>query len=512
MFNFYLVYGIMCKKIKLGSVLMLNKVLNTIEKYNMLSKGDRVIVALSGGPDSMSLLYALHVLKEEYNLTLYAAHINHMLRGKDSDNDERASREFCERYNIEFFSKSIDIDKVSKEKNISHEMAGREVRYEFFHELLEKLSGNKIALAHNLNDQAETVLMRIMRGSGVEGLVGIKPVRDNIFIRPLIQTSRRDIEVYCSENNLPVRIDKTNFENIYTRNKIRLEMLPYIESNFNDDIINTLGRMASLLSIDNEYLEEKSSKLFEKYCDVREEKVIIYKDAFTLHPAILNRVLRKAVLKVKGDLYNLESKHIEAIIGIQKTATGKFTRLPGGILSSNVYKDIHLYKENILGEDHNSKVTEATYDSLVMSKEFYSTLHLGENEVREIGKKIILTVIKKEDYLKGKRNETVKYFDFDKIKEPITLRFRKEGDRFSPLGMNGSKKIKDIFIDLKIPREKRDFIPLLCFSNEISWIIGHKVSDKFKIDKHTNNILEVKYIDMCWDTNIPKIERQEVYE
>lgn len=506
---------------------MLKKVTNTIEKYNMLNKGDKVIVALSGGPDSMSLLHSLYVLREQYDLTLYAAHVNHMLRGEDSDNDERASREFCGNYNIEFFSRAIDIDKISKEKNISHEMAGREARYEFFQELIEDLKGNKIALAHNLNDQAETVLMRIMRGSGVEGLVGIKPVREDIFIRPLIQTSRREIEEYCSENNLPVRIDKTNLESIYTRNKIRLELIPYIENNFNDDIINTLSRMASLLSTDSDYLEEKSSKIFQKYCDVTAEKVIIYKDAFSLHPALLNRLLRKAVLKVKGDLYNLESKHIENILDIQKTTTGKFTRIPGGIICSNVYKDIHLQREikKIRGnkleskdfkdgesKNINFKLCNNELNTLNESKDMSISLHIGENIIEEINKKFLLTVIKNRDYSKIKSKDTLKYFDYDKIKGNVVIRFRKEGDRFSPLGMKGSKKLKDIFMDLKIPREKRELIPLLCFGEEISWIIGYRVSDKFKIDKHTNNILEVRCIDIENNIDTLKVERQEIYE
>ncbi|MEG0775575.1 tRNA lysidine(34) synthetase TilS [Clostridium sp.] len=470
---------------------MIEKVISTIKENRMISNGDKIIVALSGGPDSMSLLNVLYELRERFNLTLYAAHVNHMLRGEDSDNDEKACKTFCEKHNIKLFSKNINIDAISKERNISHEMAGREVRYEFFIELFENLKANKIALAHNSNDQAETVLMRLMRGSGIEGLVGIKPVRDSIFIRPLINTSRKEIEEYCSRNSLPVRIDKTNFESIYARNKVRLELIPYIEENFNTDIIATLNRMSSLIRMDSDYLEEKSSKFFEKYCDSKMEKVIIYKDAFNLHYSILSRVLRKALFKIKGNLYNLESIHIENIINIQKGETGKTTVVPGGVVVSNVYKDIHLHK---------------AISGLKENKNFCKILSVGESIVTETNNKFKLNVIDKERFLKSESKDNIKYFDYDKIKQPISIRFRQEGDRFTSLGMKGSKKLKDLFMDLKIPREQRDEIPLICFGDEIGWIVGYRISDKFKVENHTKNILEIRCLE------IPEIERQESYE
>jgi tRNA(Ile)-lysidine synthase len=464
---------------------MIDKVINTIINNNMIQSGDRILVALSGGPDSMSLLYALYELKKKYNLTLFAAHVNHMLRGEDSDNDEKACKDFCKKYNIEFFSRAINIDIIAKDKGMSHEMAGREARYDFFMEIFNKIKINKIALAHNLNDQAETILMRLMRGSGMEGLIGIKPVRDGIFIRPLINTSRKEIEEYCDKNHLPVRIDKTNFESIYARNKVRLELIPFIEENFNSDITGTLNRLSTLIRLDSDYLEEKSSKFFEKYCATDNEKVIIDKDAFNLHYSMLSRVLRKAFFKIKGNLYNLESIHIENIINIQQGETGKTTVVPGGIIASNVYKSIHLKK---------------LAPNLKENKGFHKDLSLGENILSEIDKKITFQIIKKEHNLKIQSEENIKYFDYDKINQPITIRHRQNGDRFVALGMKGSKKLKDILIDLKVPREERDEIPLLCFGNEIGWIIGYKISDKFKVDNHTNNILEVK------------IERQETYE
>ena len=214
--------------------------MNFISENSMLDKGDKVIVAFSGGPDSTCLLYILNELKEELGITLLGAHLNHCLRGQESDKDEEYAKKTCESLNIDFYSKRVDVHRISQEKNLSCEMAGREVRYEFFNELMHKFNASKIALAHNANDQAETILMRIMRGTGIEGMVGIKPVRDKIYVRPILHLNRSEIEKYCEEKNINPRIDKSNLEKIYARNKVRLDLIPYIEENFNSDIVNTL--------------------------------------------------------------------------------------------------------------------------------------------------------------------------------------------------------------------------------------------------------------------------------
>ncbi len=473
--------------VKVHNNSMRDKVKETIDINGMLNNGDKVIVALSGGPDSISLLHVLSTLTDEYNIKLYAAHVNHMLRGNESDEDEATCRRFCEKNNIEFFSKSVDIDSMANENNISTEMAGRDARYGFFEELLEKLNADKVALAHNLNDQAETVLMRLMRGTGIEGLIGIKPVRDKIYIRPIINISRQEIEAYCEENMLPARIDQTNYEPIYSRNKIRLELIPYIQQNFNSDIITTLNRMCELIKRDEDYIQENVIKVFQKHCDIGEDKVIIYKDAFYLHPSLISRVIRKALLEVRGDINNIQSIHIDNIIGLQKANTGKFTIVPKGILVNNVYGNIEITRQKRV-----CKVNKVDIDTI-------RELKIGDNYIEELGLRIYIRSIDGDKKMNFKSNDNIKYFNGTNIKN-ISLRFRKNGDRFSPLGMKGSKKLKDIFIDLKIPREERDFVPLICFDEDISWIIGYKISDKFKIHEGVKNIIEVS------------VERQEKHE
>lgn len=457
---------------------MIDTALKTIRENGMFEKGDKVIVAVSGGPDSIALLHVLYRLREELDISLYVAHVNHGLRGIESDEDEEYTRRFCEKLNIEFKSKRVNLNEISKLRNMSSESAGREVRYEFFEELMKEFSAQKIAIAHNANDQAETILMRIMRGTGMDGLIGIRPVRDNIFVRPLINSSRDQIEEYCEKNNLSPRIDKTNLEAIYSRNKVRLQLIPYIQENFNKDIIQVLNRLSYTIKVDNDYLEVVSKEKYKKYCDINKEKVIISKEAFLEHESIITRIIRLAIHDAVGNLYNFEKIHIYDIIRIQRCSTGKELNLPSSVYVSNNYGDIVIRRN----KKQNIKVNAEEY-----------ILHSGLNVIKDDKIKINIKEITMEEKLDFKHSKWVKYFDYDKINGDITLRFRKDGDRFTPLGMNGSKKLKDLFIDLKVPKEQRDEIPLVCFGGRIAWIVGYRVSETFKVDENTKNILEVEF-------------------
>lgn len=457
---------------------MIDKVLDTIKEYNMFDKNDKVIVAVSGGPDSISLLHVLYRLKDEFSLTLYAAHVNHCLRGEEADKDEEYVKEFCKNLNIECFAKKIDINKLAKERGLSSESAGREARYEFFNELCKRLSAQKIALAHNANDQAETVLMRIIRGTGMEGLSGIKPVRENIFVRPLINIKRENIENYCIENKLNPRIDKTNLENIYTRNKIRLELIPYIKENFNEDIVGVLNRLAGTIALDNDYLESICNEKYNNYCEHKGEKVIIYKEAFLEKEAILTRLIRKAFSRIKGNLYNIEKVHIYDIISLQKGTTGKRINLPGNIIAMNNYYNIELFQSKSYEKENNNESFK---------------LYIGkENYFDKYNLTVFIRLVDENEKVDFKEKAYTKYFDFDKIKGDIIIRTRKDGDKFTPFGMKGSKKLKDFFMDEKIPKDERDKIPLICFGNDIAWVAGYRISDNYKVDKYTKSILEIK--------------------
>lgn len=459
---------------------MIDKVLNTIKTNDMFKVGDKVIVAVSGGPDSICLLHVLYSLRESLGITLVVAHVNHCLRGEEADKDEEYVKEFCKARDIKCFIKREDVHRISKERGISCEMAGRDVRYNFFSELLENVKGQKIAIAHNANDQAETVLMRIMRGTGMEGIIGIRAVRDNIFVRPIINITRKEIERYCEENKLQPRIDKTNLENIYARNKVRLELIPYIENNFNPDIIEALNRLSQTIKVDNEYINEIALQTYREYCKRDKNKVIINSEAFSQHEAILTRIIREALKAVRGSLYNLDKNHIYDIINIQKGATGKEIMLPRSLAALNNYGDIELYVANEKDVKDKSK------------SEYILKINNDNNLIdnRLIVHISIINAKEKSDF--NSKDNLVKFFDYDKINGEIKLRYRKNGDKFVPFGMSGSKKLKDLFIDLKIPKDKRDDIPLILFGEEIAWIVGYRISDKFKVDKNTKNILQIK--------------------
>ncbi len=254
------------------------QVIKTIKKYNMIESGDCIVLGVSGGPDSISMLKILNEIKEEMKFNIVVAHINHMIR-EEAGEDEAYVKEFCEKHNIKFYAKHAEVIKISEMERIGTEEAGRKIRYEFFEEILNKEHANKIATAHNANDNAETILMNIMRGSSTSGLKGIEPVRDEKYIRPLIECKRKDIEEYCKQEKLEPRIDKTNFENIYTRNKIRNQLIPLIEKDFNPNIIETLNRLSVVARQENYYLdqivEEKYNEISEKVDSEEKENIVL---------------------------------------------------------------------------------------------------------------------------------------------------------------------------------------------------------------------------------------------
>lgn len=457
---------------------MYKKVMSYIKDNNLIESGDKVLVALSGGPDSVCLLNILYNLKDQLNIEIGAAHLNHLLRGEDAFEDEEYVKALCKSLNINCFVKRVDINRYSKCKRVSSEMAGREARYNFFDDILKSEGYTKVATAHNANDQAETILFRLMRGSGIEGLCGIKKSRNKV-IRPILCLSRKEVEEYIKINNLKPRIDKTNFEKIYNRNKIRLDIIPYIKENFNEDIIQTLNRMSVLLQKDNEFIENSARNFYEKYCIETLNYFIIKKEMFRKEEAIVTRVIRYALTNFSKTHYDFEMKHIYEVCNLAKNSSGKSIDLPNRIYAENIYGDIYI-KERI-----NINNIDAAQEILLKKDSVNGKRVLFNN------RNIEFTLLKNDSNLDLNRSSLIKYFDFDKIDNIISLRNRKNGDKMIPFGMRGSKKIKDLFIDMKIPKEERKCIPLLCFDGNISWIVGMRISEEYKVTNKTKNILKV---------------------
>lgn len=290
------------------------KVLNTINKYNMIQSGDGIVIGVSGGPDSMALLNILNNLKEKLNIKLYVAHINHSIR-KEADEETEYVKDFCKKIDVEFFAKKVKVEEIAKELKMGTEEAGRNIRYEFFEEVAHKVGANKIATAHNLNDNAETVLMNITRGTSVSGLKGIDKVRDGKYIRPIIECSRAEIEDYCKEKNLNPRYDKSNNENIYTRNKIRNLLIPFLQKEFNPNIVEGINRLSQIATEEEQFINKVVEKEYEKLQIAVDNNIILNLKEFNkLDYVIKSKLILYTISKVYGKTSGIEKKHIDDII------------------------------------------------------------------------------------------------------------------------------------------------------------------------------------------------------
>lgn len=265
---------------------MKNKILQTINKYNLIQSGDSIVIGVSGGPDSICLLHILNELKQELNFKIYVAHINHMIR-KEADEETEYVKEFCKNIGVECFVKKINVVKIAKESKMGTEEAGRKIRYNFFEEVLKNTNSNKIATAHNNNDKVETIIMNILRGSGISGLKGLDPIRENKFIKPLIEVSREEIETYCEENKLNPKIDKSNSENIYTRNKVRNTVIPYIKKEFNPNILKTINRLSEVATEEDDYLNKVTESTFNKICIEKQQYIETHTSHLPPHTSII---------------------------------------------------------------------------------------------------------------------------------------------------------------------------------------------------------------------------------
>ena len=314
---------------------MEEKVLQTIKKYNLIQNNDKIILAVSGGPDSIAMLNCLFNLKikleekENLRFQIYVAHVNHMIR-EEAKSDETYVQELCDKLNIPFFSKSIDVKKIAHNNKMGIEETGRMERYNFFDEIMQELSGNKIAIAHNKNDKIETIIMHLLRGTGLNGLIGLEPIKNNKYIRPLLECSRQEIEEYCEKNNLNPKIDKTNFDNTYTRNKIRNIVIPYIKQEFNPNIVETLDRLSDLVKEEELYITKQVEKIYREICiSESKSKIILSLKQFNYQDKVIkSKILIYTITKIFGDSKGIEKIHIEDLIKLCSNNIGNKYLMP----------------------------------------------------------------------------------------------------------------------------------------------------------------------------------------
>ncbi len=450
---------------------MYNKVIETIKKFNMLNNGENIVVGLSGGADSCALTHILTRLSGKMDLHITAVHINHGIRGEEAERDEKSAEEFCRRLNIEFIAYHCDIPSEAAKRGIGEEEAGRLVRYEKFYETAEKKNGAKTAVAHNMNDKAETLIMNLCRGAGMKGLAGIKPVGGSI-IRPLIFCTRDEIEKYCDDNNIEYCTDSTNLQNEYTRNKIRNILLPWLSENINPAAGMNMANASELLREEEEYLESKAQEQYKKLLkDSGDGFVSLNADGLASeHSVIRRRVLRIALRSLRPDMRDFGRKHTESAEDILMGDTGRRISLPGGITVSKGYGLINILYDR-------EKQGAFCYD-IEPGKKYF---------IKETESYVLLS-LNEEKNIKNAVNICTKKIDYDKIKDKIQLRTRQTGDFISI--KNGRKKIKDIFIDDKIPSDKRDSYPMLVCGKSVI-IVGNRLGTDYYVGQDTKNILYI---------------------
>ena len=438
---------------------LFREILNINKKYNLIENDDIIVVGFSGGPDSVFLVEMLKKLQHFFNFKIYLVHINHLLRGEDADSDENFSFEYAKKNNLEIFIKRIPVKEIAKEVGKTLEEVGREERYKFFFEIYEKVRATKIATAHNKDDQIETFLFRLIRGTSLQGLEGIK-IKNNNVIRPISEIYKKDILEYLNKNEIQYKIDKTNFENEFTRNSIRLDLIPFIEERYN---IKFKDKIFSLIKEIRENNQNNSLNLSD-YTD-SENRIILEKTKF------LSNFDKKNLLSLF-----LNKKNIE----VNRNKIDEISSL----IKSNGTKKIDLDKSYRIVKDYTYLYIEDKKENCVINNNVIQVKIPSEQIFDNF--KITVSAVENLDIPKQKNQ-----YLLDAIyNDIIEVRYRKEGDRIF-LGEKHSKKIKEIFIDQKIPKDIRDRLPIFLYNNTIFWIYNVKKAYIPKINKNENKLIKV---------------------
>lgn len=458
---------------------MVTKVKKYIEQLKLLSKNDRVVIGVSGGADSMCLLSVLLSLKDVYNLTLFVVHINHNIRGVEAKEDEEFVVSYCKDNGIYVTVVSEDVKMLARKHGWSEEEAGRNVRYDAFYKECAKNNCNKIAIAHNKNDNAETILFHLLRGSGMDGMRGILPQREKI-IRPLLNTSRQEIETYMKEKQVPYRVDATNFLEDYTRNKIRLTMLPFAEKEINSKAMEHIVSMAEQLTEVADYIDKVTSLHYNELVCETEEGIEVNVDKFlSLDLVIQKSLIRKVIFLWIKQLKDIQEGHIMDIIALTKKQVGKYIHLPYGILVRKTYHSIVFSKE----------INEQSQLDTDLQPLNCNVQIPGKYTFESYGFTISFELLEYKKTMRIPKNGYTKWFDYDKIKTAVVIRTRQIGDYLQIGKQGGNKSLKSVFVDNKIPSELRDKIPLVCDGNHVLWILGGRTSEGYRIDEETKTIL-----------------------
>jgi len=453
-----------------------DRVLTTIRKHQMLNKGDKVLVAVSGGPDSVALLHFLTRIKPVYDLTLHVFHLNHMIRGREADEDAQFVAEFANKLDVPSTLMSFDVPALMKREKLSLEEAAREARYELMDKLASEIKASKVALGHHADDQVETFIMRLIRGSGLKGLESILPVR-NHYIRPFIEVSKEEIIDYINENGLEYRLDASNEDLSILRNKIRRELVPLISS-YNPQFKPILLRTIEVVREDQLHLEELTSEVFDVLAETGEGIARIpVQGVIAQSTALRRRLMRKCISWVKTDLRGIDFKHIESILNNIEEAPAQFEfELPGNIIVFTEYEYLVFARRELF------ELAPVEPIRLVVP---------GITRVGTLGAEIDAQLTSSAN-LEFERNGRVAHLDADKIPDELFVRTRRPGDSFKPFGMMKDKKLQDFFVDEKVPKRERDRVPIIASDGDIIWIAGFRIDERFKVTEKTKRVLVLR--------------------
>ena len=462
------------------------KVLHFIQEHRLVQAGETLVIAVSGGIDSICLLHILVQQQKELGVKLHIAHLNHRLRDAESDADANYVADLACHMGIPITTESRDVAAYQRQGHCSLEEAAREVRYGFLAEVASTTGASGVMVGHTRDDHIETILMHLLRGTGMVGLRGLQPRLELRYgkgrtllkvVRPLLEITRQEITDYCQRCQLEPRSDSSNEFLYFLRNRIRLELLPVLRS-YNSNIDEALLRLAAIADDDVSFIEQQASQLWD---DVAEEKKgAIYLDRVkmaNLPLAMKRQIFRMAITRLRGDLKDIEAGHIEAAVDFLAKPTGKRLSLPQGLTLSVEYACL------ILALGQPSLCPLPPFD--------------GVHSINVPGKTILPGWQVKADIIQnpvnGNSSGFVASFDLDKVGRELIVRRRKPGDHFQPLGMNQTKKLQDFMVDAKIPRVWRDRVPLLCSPEQILWIVGWRIDDRVKIFETTRKILRLEF-------------------
>ena len=469
------------------------RVFHFIRKHHLVPSQHCLLVAVSGGADSVCLLHILVNLQEELGIRLHVAHLNHQLRGAEAEADAQYVSDLVHRLGIPATIEQRDVKAYQAQRRISLEEAAREVRYTFLAQVAKSIGADRVAVGHTTDDHIETILMHLIRGTGTRGLRGLQPCsrwqsseNSLTIIRPLLRVSRREVAGYCHNHRLMPRIDASNLSLSPLRNRIRHQLLPLLQS-YNPQVTEALLRTAHITSDDLAFIDEESARLWDEIAQEQENTIILDKERFLkLPPALKRHLLRISIEKLLGNLKDIETRHIEEIMGALTKPAGKRISLPQGLIFSVEYN------KYLLGSD-----PAALSPFPILRGEFPLKI---PGETLLPGWRIEATVISP-SIAKGKgikgigliNNLFTAYFDLDKADDKLVVRSRQPGDRFQPLGLSQPKKLGEFMIDTKIPSAWRQRIPLVCSPQHILWVVGWRIDERVKVTQDTKKILCLKF-------------------